>query len=45
MALQYVIRVDQKAERKGRKRAGGRERRREAREWLRRCWGSGFEVW
>lgn len=37
--------VFQKAWRKGRKRAGGKGRRREARDLERRCWGMGRSVW
>ena len=42
---QYWITVFQKAWRKGRKRPGGSERRREARDLERRCWGMGRSVW
>lgn len=37
--------VFQKAWRKGRKRPRGSERRREARDLERRCWGMGRSVW
>ena len=37
--------VFQKAWRKGRKRPGGSERRRDARDLERRCWGTGRSVW
>ena len=37
--------VFQKAWRKGRKRPGGSERRRDARDLERRCWGMGRSVW
>lgn len=37
--------VFQKAWRNGRKRPGGSERRRDARDLERRCWGMGRSVW